>query len=226
VPAEKLSTSKPGRQAGSVFALILFAATSLLAFYVTTRGLGFQSKNAIVGVALGMLSSSCCMLQMALNLLSLGCAGFAALDRWQRPARAMTFALGLWRIAYVRRNFGIWWPLTVEGAAVCTLTLVLAMSPELVRFVNRKPWKRRTLSSIATIAVPDVKCEACASKLRSVVVEKVGTTASSISIRFSEPPSLSYVDVSPAEGVELDALVDRSIAACKTLGYKPTLTDG
>ncbi|GIL42351.1 hypothetical protein Vafri_344, partial [Volvox africanus] len=76
----------------------------------------------------GLLSSSCCVIQLVLNLLNMGCAGFAALTPWKTQFRAFTFiVLGhlIHRDKLNRKNL-----LTIA------LTIALMFSQDAVRLHN------------------------------------------------------------------------------------------
>ncbi|CAE8647293.1 unnamed protein product [Polarella glacialis] len=94
-----------------------------------------SSSELALAVLAGLLSSSCCILQLGLNVFSLGCAGFAALDCLRRPARALTVAGLSFRIA----TGGLRWALSPRGAIVWLTALVLTFSPELLKYWNCAP---------------------------------------------------------------------------------------
>jgi len=80
---------------------------------------------------IGMLSSSCCVLQLVLNSLSLGCGGF---NTWLGPVRPQLLSLTLllqlatWRVALGVQRGG----LVGRAAASTALTLLLSFLPELL----------------------------------------------------------------------------------------------
>jgi hypothetical protein len=87
--------------------------------------------GAVVG---GLLSSSCCAVQLALNALSLGCAGFAVLDKL-RPAFLALTVTGLTAKALM---YDVRSPAALRRAVpTWLLALGLAATPELVKMVNR-----------------------------------------------------------------------------------------
>jgi hypothetical protein len=82
---------------------------------------------------LGLLSSSCCVLQLLLNVFSLGCAGF---NTWLGPLRPLMLAItvslqaSMWRVALTGRGER----LLVSATGATTVTAVLSLLPELLGF--------------------------------------------------------------------------------------------
>mmetsp|Transcript_34901 Transcript_34901/g.81632 ORF Transcript_34901/g.81632 Transcript_34901/m.81632 type:complete len:309 (+) Transcript_34901:63-989(+) len=213
------------KSSGRVLPLLLVVISVVLLLLLGSRSAALSSsaaRDALVGTALGLLSSSCCVLQLVLNSFSLGCAGFAALDAWRTPARVLTLTVLLAGTVACRLKIGVWWPATPQGAAVCGFIALLLFSPELLRSFNQASARGSEKQSFITLAVPEVKCEACASRLRGVVAESLGRSAAAVSVRFAEPPQLSYVDVQAAPGVARDSLANSGLKACESLGYKPS----
>ena len=150
----------------------------------------------------GLLSSSCCLVQLALNAFSLGCAGFASLDRFRPFFLSTTLGTLLLR-AHLEHRAGIMEPRPLSWTAA----LVLSFLPELLRWRNQLALRRdRSSSRPATAAtvetlngVPEVvptppaaqntvtlkatvagvKCEGCASGFRQALREVPTTTAPS-----------------------------------------------
>jgi hypothetical protein len=92
------------------------SVTALLLLVVLKHGLSrlpraraFEILGATAG---GLLSSSCCVIQLALNAFGLGCAGFAALDRWRPLTLSLTFSSLLLKAAndLRHRTFKPWPP--------------------------------------------------------------------------------------------------------------------
>ena len=130
---------------------------------------------------LGLLSSSCCALQIILNSLSFGCAGFnTALGPYRPFFVALTIAVQTvsWCVAFPRR----WqWPPT---AAATALSLFLTFLPELLAW---RAARRERLSASEGVAgtvaeddlgagrksfrlqVPSIGCAACVDKVSKVL---------------------------------------------------------
>ncbi|GFR40855.1 hypothetical protein Agub_g1505, partial [Astrephomene gubernaculifera] len=92
--------------------------------------LTISAFQALTGASLagGLLSSSCCVVQLVLNHLQLGCAGFAVLTPWRTHFRTLTLlALGhlFYRDGVSRRSM-----LTMA------LSLSLMFSQDVVRYSN------------------------------------------------------------------------------------------
>jgi hypothetical protein len=104
-----------------------------------------STKTILFSVG-GLLSSSCCLIQLLINCLSLGCAGFSRLDPYRPIFLFSTFGAMTVRSlteykAGVRKARPILW----------LLTLLLAFSPQLLRMKNQEHiysgYKRKSISS-------------------------------------------------------------------------------
>ena len=95
--------------------------------------------------ALGLLSSSCCALQLLLNSLSFGCAGFNTVLGPLRPqllALTTTLQLGMWRSllsggAAGAHHPSLTPPLTLT--LILPLTLPLSLAPAVAVALRRRP---------------------------------------------------------------------------------------
>merc|ERR550525_1148164 len=99
------------------------------------------------------------------------------------------------RTAAERRASGAWWPLTWGGGMVCAASLLLTFSPELLHVVNRRRWEAPWLAPVV-IHVSGVKCEACASRLRSALASATSEQACAVAVKFVAPPAPSLVTLS------------------------------
>ncbi|KAL7545648.1 hypothetical protein ACHAWF_008993 [Thalassiosira exigua] len=125
--------------------------------------------------ALALLSSSCCALQVLLNALSLGCAGF---NGWLGPARPTFVALTIaaqvssWCVAYPR-------PRQWRPAATCSLLSAgLTLLPEFLAWRSEKRLGRRDVSGVEVSVgrtlhvrfhIPTMGCSACVSTVTKVL---------------------------------------------------------
>jgi copper chaperone CopZ len=82
-------------------------------------------------LASGLLASSCCVLQLALNAASIGCAGFSVLTPWRPLFRALTAA----SLAALAARQGLTDRRTLATAAAA---LALAASSDVLAAVNRR----------------------------------------------------------------------------------------
>jgi copper chaperone CopZ len=126
----------------------------------------------------GLLSSSCCVLQLLLNWASIGCVGFSALTPYRGAFRGLTGAL----LAYLLYSQG----LNRHSVATLLLSTALMVSQDVVAVHNRGEalprsvqdalqrarWRqhgRQQQPPAATrtqLAVTGLRCEACAARLR------------------------------------------------------------
>lgn len=150
--------------------LALLAAGSLLgANAVSSLGTArLQGLGGRLGVwsALGLLSSSCCMLQLILNAFSVGCAGFNTVLGPVRPYfLAMTFFLQgvAWRGVLMGAG-------SSRAAALATLVVLpLSLLPE-----GLHAWVQRTTSALGprtevSLDVKGMGCTACTLKAKSAL---------------------------------------------------------
>ena len=122
---------------------------------------------------LGLLSSSCCALQLILNAFSLGCAGFNSFLGPVRPVLlAMTVVLQSmsWYVAWSRP----WqWIPTIAGSS---LVLGLALLPEVLYCLNLSKTSKATPTMKAKTGAKEywfklqnVGCMACVSTVSNVL---------------------------------------------------------
>ncbi|KAF9179657.1 hypothetical protein BGZ51_006751, partial [Haplosporangium sp. Z 767] len=100
-------------------------------------------------ISLGLLSSSCCVIQLILNAFSIGCAGFSLLT----PFRPLFLSLTLLLIIYTFFKHG--WSSRATTLTV-TASLILALTPEMVSVVNRSSANSWDLSNQRLNAFADV----------------------------------------------------------------------
>lgn len=105
----------------------------------------------ISAVTLGLLSSSCCLIQLALNLMSVGCAGFSVLTPYRPLFLAFSSLLVLVTIYKYR------W--SSRTALTLALVLTLTTTPEIVAVYNQS-------STGSLHRLPDTFLLAASSSLR------------------------------------------------------------
>ena len=166
----------PGRLALSL--AVCAAAASLPVSSPVQAALGAQLTRLAARLewwsALGLLSSSCCLLQLLLNTLSVGCAGFNTLLGPTRPyMMAITLSLqaAMWRARAVSHAS------VLAAAGVTLLTAALTFLPELLHlWTARRVGARGALGSSAESTARELKvhitgmgCVACAAKVKTTV---------------------------------------------------------
>merc|ERR1712070_501225 len=120
---------------------------------------------------MGLLSSACCLLQVILNLLSLGCAGFnTALGPLRPSFLALTLILQLsgWFNALSNPLVDRW-----ATALGTVLAAGLSLMPEALYYYQQmqKPSCVSVGKSIATLQLSGMSCISCVGKVRSMVQE-------------------------------------------------------
>ena len=125
--------------------------------------------RAELWVVLALASSSCCLLQLALNLLSVGCAGF---NTWLGPARPGTMGataslqVWLWR-STLAAGRPIAWPL---GATLLTCAPFASTSSVVVRLPGAGGLIGGGGADEVRLAVTGMGCAACAAKVKSTLL--------------------------------------------------------
>eukprot|EP00698_Gefionella_okellyi_P001065 TRINITY_DN10952_c0_g1_i1.p1 TRINITY_DN10952_c0_g1~~TRINITY_DN10952_c0_g1_i1.p1 ORF type:complete len:157 (-),score=22.36 TRINITY_DN10952_c0_g1_i1:154-624(-) len=124
-------------------------------------------KYDVVVIVLGLLSSSCCIIQLVLNLFSIGCAGFALLT----PFRTVFITLLVVSFAIRIYLYG------VTRALVLSLlvSVLLTFSTELVAQFNASSSLKSSEVPAIVFTVHGVKCEACASRVKAALMDKCET---------------------------------------------------
>jgi hypothetical protein len=124
---------------------------------------------------LGLLSSSCCALQIMLNAFSFGCAGFnTTLGPWRPTFLALTVTVQTisWCVAYGRPYQ--WAP----TAASTALSAVLTMLPEALALWTARRERLATMHAVSgsstgqkniQLQLNSLGCSACVAKVSSVL---------------------------------------------------------
>lgn len=137
---------------------------------VAVAGAWWQHVGSL---ACGLLASSCCLVQLALNALSVGCAGFnTVLGPWRTQLRALTLVWlsGLWVPAARARR------LPSRAVLLSTaLSLALTFMPEMLR-LGGGPALAPPTSDVFTLAlrVEGMGCEACEQAVRQALASTGG----------------------------------------------------
>ncbi|KAI7897238.1 uncharacterized protein EV154DRAFT_489413, partial [Mucor mucedo] len=112
----------------------------------------------------GLLSSSCCIIQLVLNFFSISCAGFAVLTPYRHVLSSITVLL----LSYNMYNNGL-----KNRQALFSLLFSVAfmISPEVVKIVNHLP--ARINGSKGTVYyrfhLDGLGCEACANRIKNTL---------------------------------------------------------
>jgi len=130
----------------------------------------------------GLLASSCCVIQLGLNTMSLGCAGFSVLTPYRPVFLSMTgiFLGTLFFRQGMNKN-------TLTTSAIA---LTLTLSPEMVKMwnLNKLPFFSSSRISTATekvvLQVEGIACESCASKVKSAILSITGVEEKGAEMHF------------------------------------------
>ena len=164
-----------------------------------------QLPAVIWAVTGGLLSSSCCVLQLVLNYTSIGCAGFSVLTPYQRYFRFLTVGI----LGYLLSRQGA----NSRTLSTVAVSLMLMFSQDAVSAYNKRALppaveqllerlSTTTLSSSSsssssssnakelqpptnskyTLNVSGIRCEACASRVKGVLLGLEGVHNCSVSL--------------------------------------------
>ncbi|CAF1146690.1 unnamed protein product [Rotaria sordida] len=122
--------------------------------------------NWINGLIGGLLISSCCLIQLFLNLFGIGCAG---LNTLLVPYRSLFISLTIISLTY---SFFRYRPSKWHFTIVIIFTLILSFSPELLRIYNNQFSRNNIIDDQVIIThwkIIGMHCEAC----RSAVIQSL-----------------------------------------------------
>ncbi len=134
-----------------------------------------------------LLASSCCILQLILNIFSFGCAGFAIFDKYEFHFLILTtiFLLLLVKLKGIKNSYKI-----------IILCIVISASKRIVNMFL----KDNLIKSNIFIKIKGVKCNGCALKLCS----ELKSLANKCSIDYLNPPIANI-------SLEVDKKIDENI---------------
>ncbi len=172
--------------------------------------------------ALGLLSSSCCLLQLALNAVSVGCAGFNTYLGPLRPQLiAVTASLQAW----------MWFALVARGRgqlrlalAASLLTSSLTFMPEVLHlWVHRNDGAAAAAggAEVVQLSLEGMGCTACTVKVKQAVESLPGVEACAVDLEGAT----ARVRLS-AEGGALGGVVDAMIERLGASGFPARVSDG
>lgn len=164
----------------------------------------------------GLAGSSCCLLQLLLNALGLGCAGFAALTPWRPVFIALTCAA----LAAAHTRHHSW---RQTGTAI-GIALIVTSAPEWTEAVGRAGGVAGLLPTVAktTTTTPPVllsfrltgvKCAACGERARSAAASVPGVASATVTWREG------CVRVALEPRADAGATVDKMTTALKQADF-------
>ena len=178
---------------------------------------------------IGLLSSSCCALQLLFNVFSLGCAGF---NTWLGPLRPLMLAItvslqaSMWRVALTGRGER----LLLSAAGATALTASLSLLPELLHLhIHRHDASvERSAAAAAAAAaaagaemcfrVEGMGCTACSAKVQSTVEALPGVAGCSVQLEGGK--AKVRLDEVAAVDARMAGALQRSVAAAlKEAGF-------
>ena len=172
---------------------------------------------------IGLLSSSCCALQLLLNVFSFGCAGF---NTWLGPLRPLMLAItvclqaSMWRVALTGRGER----LLLSAAGATALTASLSFLPELLHlYIHRHERSAGAAAAAAAGAeicfrVEGMGCTACTAKVQRTVEALPGVAGCSVQLEGGK--AKVRLDEVAAVDARMAGALQRSVAAAlKEVGF-------
>ena len=185
--------------------------------------------------ALGLLSSSCCALQLLLNSLSFGCAGFNTVLGPLRPqllALTTTLQLGMWHALLGSGGMGAGAPRWPAALAASGVAATLALLPEgLHAWVNRgdtaaaAPSYSNPSPSVLDVRVGGMGCTACTAKVKGALEAMPEVLSATVSLQ-TESASLRLVNTARSSAAVDDSDFRRRVASTLIdAGFEPSSVD-
>ncbi|CAG8500582.1 4723_t:CDS:1 [Funneliformis mosseae] len=131
--------------------------------------LSSDSKSSYIWATItGLLSSSCCIIQLILNFFSIGCAGFSVLT----PYRPIFLSFTAILIIYTITKYGI---SSKRTLITLLISISLTASPELIslhnqgKIISSTNSKEILVREIETFVVEinGISCEGCANRIKA-----------------------------------------------------------
>ncbi|KAI7865111.1 hypothetical protein BDF14DRAFT_1883800 [Spinellus fusiger] len=108
-----------------------------------------------------LLSSSCCLLQLVLNVFSFSCAGFSVLTPYRPLFTIITLLLLTHRLYFERKD--------KKTVGTALISLVLIVSPELTQWVNQTHLLPIVSSNTYLVQIDGMQCIACANRIKNTL---------------------------------------------------------
>jgi len=163
---------------------------------------------------LSLLSSSCCVIQVALNVLSIGCAGFNTILGPVRPFWLATMLHAQW-YAYTHG---------LTNVAIVALSCVVTLFPELVALFGAAGivWRARRRQSredavVVSISLPTMGCIACIDSVTRAIRSVPEVTDFDVRLNTETDGGHARAVLSAID----EKTVSRLNEACRAAGFPP-----
>ena len=168
--------------------------------------------------AIAMLASACCVIQIMLTALSVGCSGLNALLGPVRPPLLIATLLlqtGNWYTVVTKKPENA--RLVALGTAI---SLLVSFSPEITELIARwrsRPLQQRTAEggTEVTLKVAKVSCSVCEAKVRSVAEAHASVLRCDVDI----DRSLATLSIAAAGASAIAAVTAEVTASLEAAGY-------
>lgn len=157
----------------------------------------------------GTLAGACCVIQLALSLFGIGCAGFAALTPF-RPVFFLLNGLTLYKVFHHCSTlvFGI----------LATLSVILGFSPEIVGMWNNRAESSALALRPHTIVIDGIACQACTTTVKLALQNISGVAQVACAFQSKDLPTTATVYMVP------NAILTRNQISAALADANPDLT--
>lgn len=147
--------------------------------------------NGLIG---GLLISSCCVIQLFLNLFGIGCAG---LNTLLLPYRPLFISLTVISLTY---SFYRYRPSKLNFAILIMFTLTLSFSPELLRIYNNQFARNDLMDKQVVIThwkITGMHCEGCRTAVIQSLRKLNGVLSVKVDLETSEAELITSITIDP-----------------------------
>jgi copper chaperone CopZ len=179
-------------------------------------------KSVTINVVVPLLASACCLLQLAMNVLSIGCAGFNKILGPLRPY-FMSFLLYLTFIGWnARTNSSM-----TSRLAATMLRLSVALLPEVLDAWNRRSalntvssaLPNRNLIATVQLDIPTMGCVACVRSVNNALRQIPGVEHAASSLNDKGNGGKAQVRIAADSEDDVNAIATTLQAAVADAGF-------
>lgn len=182
------------------------AGTSVILWAVRRWAPSASCHPVLSNIALPLLASACCILQLALNILSIGCAGW---NTWLGPIRP--YFLGLLMVTSLSKRHAWRW--------------LVALLPEAVHVYNQRTQQPAALSvseptTIVELDIASMGCVACIQSIQNALLRQPNVVHAQASLHpLGRKGGSATIKVLSADDVDVNSVINDLIDAVENVGF-------
>ena len=180
--------------------------------------------TALHNVGVPLLASACCLLQLGLNVLSIGCAGF---NTFLGPLRPYFMAL-LMVLSWNNAAGNVAW--TTRGILTLLTRWSVALLPEGLYWFNKYVVEARantraqdlslnTLTALVELDIPTMGCVACINSIDKALQRHEGVHYASASLHEQKKGGMAAVQVVGASATQIQERVEELCSVVEQAGF-------